>query len=68
MTSLTMVGFGDMVPITDQERVLTCIMLLFGVAIYSKVSDMLISMVSKITNFNGGFKERTLLDQFIQVL
>ena len=45
-TSLSTVGFGDYYPISNPERILCTIILLFGVAIFSYIMSIFIEMLN----------------------
>ena len=57
LTTLSTVGFGDFVPISDVERILCTFMLLYGVAIYSQIGDKFSKMVHYIKNFDKDYDE-----------
>lgn len=60
-------GFGDFVPISDSERLLCCIFLLFGVAIYSYIGSIYALMITRITHFNKSFNDSPRLQRFFDV-
>lgn len=64
-TTLTTCGFGDIVPITDSERLCCSIFLLFGVAIYSYIGDKFAKMVIFIKNFDNEYDESFELQRFL---
>ena len=45
-TSLSTVGFGDLHPKSDAERLLCCFVLLFGVAIFSYIMGNFITILN----------------------
>ena len=53
MTSLSTIGFGDMYPVNDLERLLGSFMLLCGVAVFSMVMGQLSFMVANMDILNG---------------
>ena len=53
MTSLSTIGFGDMYPVNDLERLLGSFMLLSGVAVFSMVMGQLSFMVANMDILNG---------------
>ena len=52
-TSLSTVGFGDFNPKSDIERLITCVLLLFGVAIFSYIMGDFIEMLNKYKELNA---------------
>ena len=46
-TSLSTVGFGDFNPKSNSERVLCCLLLIFGVAIFSYIMGDFIEILNK---------------------
>ena len=46
-TSLTTVGFGDIYPTNDSERLVIAFLLLFGVAIFSYVMGNFLQILSE---------------------
>ena len=67
-TSFTTVGFGDFYPVSDLERVVGAIMLLFGVAIFSFIMGKFIEMVDQIKEFNRGLDDGDSLSKFFGVI
>jgi hypothetical protein len=47
-TTLSTVGFGDYYPYSDTEALISCLILLFGVAIFSYVLSELIQIIQTI--------------------
>ena len=47
-TSLSTVGFGDYNPRSNPERLFTCIMLMFGVAVFSYIMGNFIELINKM--------------------
>jgi hypothetical protein len=47
-TTLSTVGFGDLTPKSDKERVFTTLILLCGVAVFTIVKDTLMTIFSQI--------------------
>ena len=56
-TSLSTVGFGDFYPISNLERMVSVVMLCFGVVIFTAIMDNFTSMIIKIREFYEGFDE-----------
>lgn len=67
-TSLSTVGFGDMHPKSDMERLLVAAILLIGVAVFSYIMGIFISMLDQHQNLNADFNEGELLSQFFGIL
>ena len=51
-TSLSTVGFGDLTPRSDPERILCAIILLFGVAIFSYMMGIFIDILDEFKSMN----------------
>jgi hypothetical protein len=47
-TSLATVGFGDFHAVADEERIITCFILLFGVMIFSYFMGVFIEILYKL--------------------
>ena len=68
MTSLSTVGFGDLHPCNDYERLLGSVMLLGGVSCFSLVLNELSYMISNIKFLNGEIEYKDELEQFFIML
>ena len=68
ITSLSTVGFGDYHPRGDTERVFTALILLFGVAIFSYIMGIFISIVDTISQFNADLDDGDRLAKFFGIL
>lgn len=68
MTSLSTIGFGDMYPVNDFERLMGSLMLLTGVAVFSLVMGQLSFMVTNMDMLNGDQEEDDQLEQFFVLL
>lgn len=66
-TSLTTVGFGDLHPHSDLERLFTAFGLLFGVSIFSYIMSEFINMVEKFDKRNDD-SEGLELNKFFGLL
>ena len=67
-TSLSTVGFGDFTPKNNVERILTAIMLLFGVSIFSYIMGKILEMINVFKDFEQGFDDGDNLSKFFGVL
>ena len=67
-TTLSTVGFGDLHPVSDEERVISAFLLLFGVAMTSYVMENLTRMIATLTNLTADFEENDKLSLFIGTL
>lgn len=56
-TTLSSVGFGDFVPISDGERAFVCFVIFIGVGIYSYIGLTYEKILFKLTNLNKDFNE-----------
>ena len=68
LTSLSTIGFGDMHPITDFERLLCSAMLLNGVLLMSYVLSELRFMMKRILDIDGEIENEDNLDSFFVLL
>ena len=68
LTSLSTVGFGDLYPKNDYERLLGSIMLLGGVSCFSFVLNELSFMITNIKSLNGEIEYKEELEQFFVML
>ena len=57
ITSLSTIGFGDLVPRSDLERLLGAFLLLSGVAIFTYVMGSFIDMLNEINGFNSEYND-----------
>lgn len=67
-TSLSTVGFGDFYPISNAERILCTIILLFGVAIFSYIMGIFIDMLDNFKKVNADLDEGDELSRFFGLL
>ena len=64
LTSLSTVGFGDLYPISDFERIAIAFILLIGVAVFSYILGELRYMIRSIQRMNGDVEQKEKLEQF----
>jgi voltage-gated potassium channel len=55
ITTLTTVGYGDISPVTDLQKILTMVAMFFGVVIYGYVIGNVASLLSNIDAAKAGF-------------
>jgi hypothetical protein len=67
-TSLSTVGFGDYYPISNPERILCTIILLFGVAIFSYIMSIFIEMLNSFKEANADLDDGDELARFFGLL
>ena len=67
-TSLSTVGFGDLYPVSDMERLAGSFVLLIGVAMFSYILGELLANVSAINLIESGFERQDDLDRFFSLL
>ena len=67
-TSLSTVGFGDLNPRSDPERIVISFVLLFGVAIFSYIMGNFITIIQSIQTFNSSFDDGDNLSKFFGML
>ena len=68
MTSLSTIGFGDLYPVNDLERLMGSFMLLSGVAVFSMVMGQLSFMVANMDILNGDQEDDDQLESFFVLL
>jgi hypothetical protein len=68
ITSLATVGFGDLNPRNDYERIMVSIMLLTGVALFSFIMGNFIAILNSFKSINDEPEESQELSKFLQVL
>lgn len=68
LTSLATVGFGDLHPRTEHERLFVAFMLLTGVAVFSFIMGNFISILNSFKSMNNEPEESEELSKFLQVL
>lgn len=56
-TSMSTVGFGDIYPMSDFERIVCIFILVFGVAIFSMIMGNFISIIEEFHSFNDELDE-----------
>ena len=67
-TSLSTVGFGDLHPRSDYERLPTAFILLFGVAIFSYVMGNFIEILDQSKTIGRGFDDGDNLSKFFGLI
>lgn len=66
-TTLTTVGFGDIVPHSDSERFFCSLFLLFGVALFSYIQNIFRKTIENLSSYNKDFEQDMLLLYFVNV-
>ena len=67
-TTLSTVGFGDLVPKNEVEYLVTAFILLFGVAIFSYVMGNFIEIFTSFNQINAGFDDGDNLSKFFGLI
>lgn len=67
-TSLSTVGFGDIVPRSNSERLVCSFILLFGVAIFSYIMSIFIEILDQYKNLNADLDDGDNLSKFFGLL
>jgi hypothetical protein len=67
-TSLTTVGFGDLHPRSNVERIFVSITLLTGVAIFSYIMGNFIEIIGQMMEINSSFHDGDNLDKFFGLI
>lgn len=67
-TSLSTIGFGDYYPVSDLERLVGSVVLLFGVAMFSYILADLLSSIKRFRQFDQLPGREEDLDKFFAML
>ena len=67
-TSLSTVGFGDLHPRGDFERIFCAMILLFGVAIFSYIMGIFIEILVEFNSYNADLDNGDELNKFLGVI
>jgi hypothetical protein len=67
-TSLSTVGFGDYHPRSDMERLFCALILLFGVAIFSYIMGIFISILGTYNSLNADLDDGDNLSKFFGLI
>ena len=67
-TSLSTVGFGDLHPRSNLERLTCAMILLFGVAVFSYIMDRFIQILIQFKNYNAELDQGDELNKFFGVI
>ena len=67
-TSLSTVGFGDLHPRGNFERLFCAFILMFGVAIFSYIMGIFIDILSEFQSYNADLDDGDALNQFFGVI
>jgi hypothetical protein len=67
-TSLSTVGFGDLNPRSNYERIFIAAILLFGVAIFSFIMDIFKTTLKKMKKLDSDFDESEELAKFFTLI
>ena len=68
LTSLSTIGFGDLYPKTDAERLYVAFMLLFGVAIFSFILGEISYMITSLNTLDQEIGQKEKLESFFLIL
>lgn len=68
LTTLSTIGFGDLHPRSDPERILMAILMLGGVAVFSYVMGNFIEILDKIIFMTHPLEEADMLSKFFGLL
>ena len=58
MTTITSVGYGDIVPVTDIETLFAIFIMILGAGIYAMIFSNFVRCVSRIDAANSKYSER----------
>tara|TARA_B110000285_G_C14887849_1_gene497074 strand:+ start:534 stop:800 length:267 start_codon:yes stop_codon:yes gene_type:complete len=67
-TSLSTVGFGDIRPQSDFERILGAAILLFGVSMFSLIMNNFKEILERFNNLNADLEDGDNLTKFFGLL
>ena len=68
LTTLSSVGFGDLVPKSNVERVVGSFIMLLGVAMFSYVQNVFFRMAFRLKDFNQDYDDFYLFQNFVNVM
>ena len=68
LTTLSTVGFGDYYPISDPERLIQSMILVFGVSIFSYFMGIFIELLDKFGKLNEELDDGDNLESFFAVI
>jgi len=67
-TSLSTVGFGDLYPVSNSERLLVCCILIFGVSVFSYIMGIFTEILDKFSQLNSDLDQGDELAKFFGLL
>jgi len=67
-TSLSTVGFGDLHPVNNYERLMCAIIILFGNAIFGYIIGMFNDMIQEMKAFNMEMEDAEKLNSFFTLI
>ena len=67
-TTLSTVGFGDYYPVSNMERLVGCVILIAGVAIFSLMMGKFIEILTSFKEMNNDYNESDDLMKFFGLL
>jgi hypothetical protein len=68
LTTLSTVGFGDIYPVTNAERLICGFFMISGASIFSYVLTQLEQVVSQLNGLSNDIDEKDQLDKFFGVI
>ena len=67
-TTLSTVGFGDLRPVNDRERLACAFLMFFGAAIFSLVMSMFLEIIHTFKKIDEDIGDREALIMFFRIL
>ena len=67
-TTLSTVGFGDYVPISDNERIVGSAVLFLGVMLFSTIMGEFVEIIRGFKEYDKDLDDGIKLEQFLNVL
>ena len=68
MTTLSTVGFGDVYPRSNDERIVCIFLFLFGVSNFSLIMGDFIGLISMVKEYKATFDDSENLSKFLSTL
>ena len=67
-TTLSTVGFGDMYPKSNMERIVVILILIFGISTFSYVMGVFLDIMNEVLDFNKDYDEYENLAKFFATI
>lgn len=68
LTTLAVIGYGDLYPISNLEKIVSMVIMLFGVAFFTYIMGSFISILQKFNSIDGTIDESADLHNWMTLL